>query len=96
MYCQQSHGFHCHPCQHFVKVARTVMEHSYCTLSKAFSMVTTDVVYTAEHAQRLLLQILLVATRVGNPKQGHSFSILMEKFFGHNYISYLHILHSSP
>ena len=81
MYCQQSHGFHCHQCQHFVKVARTVMEHGYCILSKAFSIVTTDVVYTAEHAQWLLLQMPLAATRVGNPKQGHPFSILMEIFW---------------
>ena len=61
------------------------MEHGYCTLSKAFSTVTTDVVYTAEHVRRLLLQMPLVAIRVGNPKQGNSFSILMEKFFGTDY-----------
>ena len=80
MHCQQSHGFQCHQCPCFLQVARTVMEHGYCTLSKAFSTVTTDVVYTAEHARRLLLQMPLVAIRVGNPKQGNSFSILMENF----------------
>ena len=33
----------------------------------------------------LLLQMPLVAIRVGNPKQGHSFSIIMEKFSGTDY-----------
>ena len=85
MHCQQSHGFQCHQCQHFLEVARTIREHGYCTLSKAFSTVTTNAVYTAEHARQLLLQMPLVAIRVGNPKQGFSFSILMEKFSGTDY-----------
>lgn len=85
MHCQQSHAFHCVQCQPFLEVARTVLEQGYCTLSKAFGTVTTDVVYTAEHARRLLLQMPLVAIRVGDPKQGFSFSILMEKFSGTDY-----------
>ena len=68
-----------------MKVARTVIEHRYRTFSKAFSILTTDVAYTAEHARRLLLQMPLVAIRVGNPKQGYSLSILMEKFSGTDY-----------
>ena len=85
MHCQQSHSFQCRQCQRFLEVARTVREHGYCTLSKAFSTVTTNVVYTAEHARRLLLQMPLVTICVGNPKQGYSFSILMEKFSGTDY-----------
>ena len=84
MHCQQSLSSMSEP----LKVARTVLEHGYCTLSKPFGMITTDVVYTAEHARRLLLQMPLVAIRVGNPnnpKEGYSFSILMEKVFGTDY-----------
>ena len=85
MHCQQSHAFQCLRCQNFLKVARMVLEHGYCTLSNAFGIITTDVVYTAEHACRLLLQMPLVAIRIGNPEQGCSFSILMEKFSGTDY-----------
>ena len=85
MHCRQSHAFQCLRCQNFLKVARTVLEHGYCTLSNAFGIIITDVVYTAEHAHRLLLQMPLVAIRIGNPEQGCSFSILMEKFSGTDY-----------
>ena len=63
-----------------------MLEHGYCMLSNAFGTITTDVVYTAKHARRLLLQMPLVVVHVGNPKQGCSFSILMEKFPGTDYL----------
>ena len=54
-------------------------------LSEAFRIVAPDIKYTAEHARRLLLQMPLVAVRIGDPKKGTSFVILMEKIPGTDY-----------
>ena len=68
-----------------LKVANTILEQGYCTLSDAFRLASPTVKYTAEHARRKLLQMPLVCIRIGDPSKGQSFSILMERFPGTDY-----------
>ena len=63
-----------------LKVAITILEQGYCTLSDAFSLASPMVKYTAEHVRRKLLQMPLICIRIGDPSKGQSFSILMERF----------------
>ena len=92
LHCQNSHTYQCFKCERFIKVAEKILEDGYCSLSDAFRMVAPDVTYTAEHARRLLLQMPLVAIRIGDPKKGCSFIILMEKFPGTDYSKMANIL----
>ena len=81
MHCQNSHTFQCIKCERFINVSKKVLKEvlkevfkevlkeGYCLLSEAFRIVAPDVKYIAEHARRLLLQMPLVAVRIGDPKR---------------------------
>lgn len=85
VYCSQVHTHPCCKCEPLLQVANTILEESYCTLSKAFSVVHPGATYTAERARSVFLQMPLVSVRIGDPRKGHSFSLLMEKYPGTDY-----------
>ena len=81
-HCQDIHNQPCSSCSNLLKVAHTVMNDGFCTLSEAYSIASPSSKYSSEVAQRLLLQMPLVAIRVGAPQSGVSFVIPMELFHG--------------
>ena len=62
-----------------------MLEKGYCLLSTAFRTASPGTKYTPERAHRMLLQMPLVAVRIGNPSDGNAYTILMEKYEGVNY-----------
>jgi len=63
-------------------VASCIVEHGFLSLSSAFAVVSTGVSYTAECARSKLLQLPVVSVRIGNPLEGRSYSVLLEKYSG--------------
>ena len=75
----------CSVCEGLITVGKSVLENGYILLSEAFKLASPGVKYSAEHARRKLLQLPLVAIRIGNPVRGQAFSILIEMFSGVDY-----------
>lgn len=94
LYCQSAHSLPCSKCEGFLSVTKLILEQGHLNLSSAFAMLTPTKRYTSEYARSLLLQMPLVSIRIGNPKKGHSFSILIEKFSGTDYSKIGSILNS--
>ena len=84
-YCSRNHKTPCTTCERMLNVAQVVLSEGYCSLSKAFGVVSQEVTYSAEKARRKLLQMPLVSIRIGNPAKGKSSSIILEHFHGVNY-----------
>ena len=47
-YCSTMHSITCIECPRMLKVASSITEHGFCSLSSAFAVVSPDVDYTAE------------------------------------------------
>ncbi len=84
-HCSRFHRSPCVNCERMLRVAQLVLTEGYCSLYPAFSIVSPGVKYTAETARRKLLQMPLVAVRLGNPNKGNSFTILLEYCHGVDY-----------
>ena len=63
-HCLHTHSQPCSGCSRMLQVASIVYKEGYCTLSEAFSIVSPDVKYTAQHARSKLLQMPLACLRV--------------------------------
>ena len=79
-YCSRVHKQPCTNCTSMLSVLHIIQEMSFCLLSEAFKVVSPGHKYTAEIARRKLLQMPLVAIRIGKPNEGQSFTVLMEMF----------------
>ena len=84
-YCSSRHAQPCSTCKGLVAIGKAILDNVYFTLSETFKIVSPGVAYTAKRARRKLLQMPLVAARIGNPAKGKLYSILMEKFSGIDY-----------
>lgn len=91
-HCSSSHVPPCISCSRCLKVIEIVYEQGYCILSEAYKLVSEVVKYTAERARNKLLQMPLVAIRIGDPDTGYSFTVLVEKFSGTDYSKFRAIL----
>ena len=91
-HCRNTHEEPCCKCQGLLKVGSNVLQNSYCVLSDAFRTAFPHTKYTAERARRALLQIPLVAVRIGNPCEGNAYTILMEKYQGVDYTKISRVL----
>ena len=80
-YCHSAHKQPCCKCNKLLEIGKRILDKGYCTLSSAFRSAFP----TAERARRALLQIPLVAVRIGNPSDGNAYTILMEKYQGVSY-----------
>lgn len=87
-YCQVVHKQPCFNCSQMLTVANTILQHGFCMLSEAHHIVSPDTKFRAENARSKLLQMPLVCVRLGEPKDGTSFSFLMEK---HNSVNPMNI-----
>ena len=74
-----------------LQVATTVHKEGYCSLSEAFSIVSPDVNYTAQHARSRLLQMPLACLRV-DFKPGVSQCFLVEHHPSLNYQNLIALL----
>ena len=68
-----------------LRVAALVLSEGYLSLPYAFSIVSPNVKYTVDKARQKLLQMPLVAVRLGTPASGKSFTLLLESFQGVDY-----------
>ena len=85
-HCLNKHVQPCSNCSRMLQVCATVHKEGYCTLSQAYSVVSPDVPYTAQHAQRKLLQMPLACLRI-DFKSGASRCYLVEHHPSINYHS---------
>lgn len=84
-YCSSMHSRPCSLCTPLITVGKIVLDKGYCLLSEAFRKTAPRIKYVADHARRKFLQMPLFSVRVGDPKSGQLFSVLMEKFSGIDY-----------
>ena len=85
VHCPTIHTQPCNGSNNLINIGRIVLEQGYIILSEAFKLASPGVKYTAEHGRRKILQLPLVAIRIGNPERGHLFSVLMERFSAIDY-----------
>ena len=84
-YCTHSHKQPCSDCQRMLQVAKIILDQNFCRLRQGFEIVSPTATYTAERAITKLLRMPLVTVRIGSPKSGTSFMILLDKFQGTDY-----------
>ena len=84
-FCDLMHTAPCTTCEQMLMVAQIVSNDRYCSLCRAYSIVSPDTEYHSFNARRKLLQMPLVSVCVGDPAKGRSFTILIEHSHGANY-----------
>jgi hypothetical protein len=92
-YCSREHASSCLICPPLLTVAQMVLDSGYVLLSEAFRSAFPLVTYHSHSAKRLL-QLPLVALRVGNPESGFSEVYLFEHFRNVNYQQFLRLLNT--
>ena len=93
-YCKLRHGTDCTTCSSFIAVALNVIENGFVKLSQAFKTAFPHVAYHSHSAKRRLLQLPLVAFRVGEPRSGLSEVYICEHFSGVDYQQFLKLLNA--
>ena len=81
-------------CPPLLSVAQKVIENGFVQLSQAFRSAFPHVAYHSHSAKRRLLQLPLVALRVGQPQSGLSEIYLFEHFPNVNYQQFLRLLNA--
>ena len=91
--CEKEHSRPCKDCPPLLHAAEMLLkqDHIY-SLDDIFKTSFPGVTYTAENAKRKLLQLPLVAMRLGEPSSGKSKLVVMEKFPQLNYHSLQKVL----
>ena len=75
-----------------IKVATIILDQNFCHLHEAFEVVSPKVKYSADRAITKLLQMPLAAVRIGEPQGGVSFTIILERFPGTDYLKMASLL----
>ena len=91
-YCSLTHAQPCPDCCRMIQVATIILEHNFCKLHQAFEIVSPTVKYSASRAITKLLQMPLVSVRIGSASSGVSFTILLERFLGTDYVKMASLL----
>lgn len=73
-------------------VVRMILDRGYVLLAEAFRYAFLNVTYHSHSTKRRLLQLPLVALRVGHPQSGFSEVYLFEHFPTVNYHQFLRLL----
>ena len=93
-YCAMAHTPSCLMCPPLLSVAQKVIENGFVQLSQTFMSGFPRVAYHSHSAKRCLLQLPLVAIRVGQPQSGLSEIYLFEHFPNVNYQQFLRLLNA--
>ena len=83
--CVRLHHQPCLLCPPLLKVAETILRDGYCTLHQAFELASPNTSYDTHCAKRKLLQLPLVAIRIGKPASGTAFTLFLEYCHGVDY-----------
>ena len=75
----------CKLCPPLLKVAETVLKDGFCTLRQACDMTSANTPYDTNRAKQKLLQLPLVAIRIGKPGSGTAFTLLLEHYHSVDY-----------
>ena len=78
----------CEKCRVQLMIAHRIDEEGFCVLSDAFRFAYPNQLYKADIALKRMLQMPLVAIRVGVPSRGRATWFLVEYIDGVNYISF--------
>ena len=92
-FCTLNHKSSC-SCSALVSVAQNVLQNGFVLLSEAFRLAFPTVTYHSHNAKHRLLQLPLVALRIGSPESGKSEIFLFEHFPGINYRQFLHLFNA--
>ena len=93
-YCSMTHKSTCSLCPPLLSVAQKIIEGGFVLLSQAFRSAFPHRTYHSHSAKCCLLQLPLVAMRVGNPQSGLSEVYLFEHSPNVNYQQFLHLLNA--
>ena len=93
-FCSLAHNPMCSVCPAFLTVSQTIPEKGFVQLSQAFKSAFPQVTYHSYSAKCRLLQLPLVALRVGQPQSGVSGVYLFEHIPNVNYRQFLHLLNA--
>ena len=89
-HCSNAHAQPCIGCSTMLQVADAILKEGYCALSQAYSIVSPDVEYTAQHARRKFLQMPLACLRIDfQPGVSKCFLVEHHPFNYQNLISLL-------
>ena len=93
-FCTIKHKSTCSICPALVNVAQNVLQNGFVLLTDAFRSAFPNVTYHSHSAKHCLLQLPLVALRVGIPESGVAELYVCEYFLAVNYRQFLHILNA--
>ena len=93
-YCSMTHKSTCSLCPPLLSVGKKIIEGGFVLLSQAFRSAFPHKTYHSHSAKCCLLQLPLVAMRVGNPRSGLSEVYLFEHSPNVNYQQFLHLLNA--
>lgn len=93
-YCSLLHKPSCSVCPTLLGISEAILSNGFLLLSQAFKSAFPHVTYHSHSAKRRLLQLPLVAIRVGQPKSGVSQIYLFEYIPNINYHQFLHLLNA--
>ena len=87
-YCLSFHRSLCTKCPGMIKAAVMIMEKGVCLLSSVFRESFPNATYNATNAKRRLLQLPVVALRIGEASSGNAEIYVMEMVQGVDYIKF--------
>ena len=94
LHCSSTHS-NCTECSSMLIAADMILTEGIVPLSLVFRTAFPDVTYSAACAKTRLLQMPLVALRIGEPHSGKSQIYVMEYIHGINYIGIAHFRETS-
>ena len=92
-YCIVKHKKSCNVCHRLVLAGELILKSTICSLSLVFN---PDIKYNSENAKVRILQLPVVALRIGSPKSGTSEIKVMEHMDGVDYAKLRTILSLNP
>ena len=95
-YCLLKHNPNCTKCDRLLQAAQIILDNIICSLSFVFKSVYPESTYNSEAAKSRILQLPVVAVRIGSPSSGISEISVMEHMSGVDYVKLRTILSVNP
>ena len=96
IYCLSKHNPNCTRCDCLLRAAQIILDNTICSLSFVFKSVYPETTYNLEAAKSRILQLPVVAIRIGSPSSGTSEIKVMEHMSGIDYVKLRTILSVNP